>query len=95
MRRFRPARNQESGDADLEKARAEILARSRKELGRVRDVLERLGAAPTYTYRGHCEDCEGPVVLLDGTHCEICGSRSVILTSRAWSAPQKVEAVAA
>jgi hypothetical protein len=94
LRLLRPARNQRNEDPDLEKARAEVLARSCAEVGRVREVLEFRSTAPTYVYRGHCEDCEGPTVLLDGTSCDVCGSRSVVLFSRAWVAPKKGQVAA-
>lgn len=64
-----------------------VLGRALEEVRRVRDVLELRSTAPTYVYRGHCEDCGGPVVLLDGLTCEVCGSRSTVLTSQAWGAP--------
>ncbi|MDP2317492.1 MAG: hypothetical protein Q8P41_31700 [Pseudomonadota bacterium] len=61
-----------------------VFDRARAEVGRVRDVLELRSTAPTYIYRGHCEDCEGAVVLLDGTRCEACGSRSVVIVAQGW-----------
>lgn len=67
-----------------------VLGRAREEVRRVRDVLELRSTAPTYVYRGHCEDCGGPVVLLDGTRCETCGSRSVVLVSKGWVGKKKL-----
>lgn len=66
-----------------------VLDRAREEVRRVRDVLELRSTAPTYVYRGHCEDCDGPAVLLDGLTCEVCGSRSVVLISKGWAGKKK------
>ena len=75
----------------LRKPRAEdiVLDRAREEVRRVRDVLELRSTAPTYVYRGHCEDCDGPAILIDGTVCEVCGSRSVVLISKGWAGKKK------
>lgn len=80
--RLRPARNpRPTEEAVLERARAEV--------ARVRDVLELRSTAPSYVYRGYCEDCEGPAVLRDGTRCEACGSLSTVLVSQGWVGKKK------
>lgn len=79
---FRPPRKPRAEDI--------VLDRAREEVRRVRDVLELRSTAPTYVYRGHCEDCGGPVVILDGTRCETCGSRSVVLVSKGWVGKKKL-----
>lgn len=82
FRRLRPAVNPRPEDV--------VLGRALEEVGRVRDVLELRSTAPTYVYRGHCEDCAGPAVLLDGTRCEVCGSRSVVLVAKGWVGKKKL-----
>lgn len=83
FRRLRSAVNQKPEDV--------VLDRAREEVRRVRDVLELRSTAPTYVYRGHCEDCGGPVVLVDGTRCETCGSRSIVLVSKGWVGKKKLD----
>lgn len=72
-------------------AEDEVLTRAKEEVRRVRDVLELRSTAPTYVYRGHCEDCDGPVVLVDGTRCETCGSHSTVLVSKGWVGKKKLD----
>lgn len=68
-----------------------VLDRAREEVGRMRDVIELRSTAPTYVYRGHCEDCGGPVVLLDGTRCDVCGSHSTVLVSKGWTGQKRLD----